>query len=1067
MVFQGHRFLTFVFLGWFASHFSFAQTDTGTISGIVTDASGAVIPSAAVTITQTDTNVHLTLSTNDAGFYSAPSLHPGPYSVEVSKTGFQTQKNTGIELRVQDRLEINVHLALGTTSTAVTVTGTAPVLESETSSLGQVVESKTIDDLPLNGRTFIQLATLSAGTLPSNRSADKDSFISNGARSVQNSYLLDGVDNKNRIMGFDSNTAQAMEPVIDAIQEFKVQTSSFSAEFGQSAGGVVNVTIKAGTNAYHGVLFEFLRNSDTDATPFFQPAGVGKPAYRQNQFGATFGGPIIRNKTFFFGAWQSSRENSGAPQIASVPTAAEHQGVFPSKVTDPSTNAPFPNNTIPTSRWDTVAAGLLPLYPLPNLPGAVSNFFSNPSEVINADQYHLKFDHHFGDADNMFVRISQGWSDNLPPLILPQPANQQGSAALYQKQFVGSETHVFSPTKVNEFRLGFMYTSENEDLLGPRLFDQYGIKGAYDTPAVKGLPNFTITGFSNLGTAGPGTEQIQEAGGGNYPAHKTGKIWELLDNFSWTRGRHAIKFGTDMSRVTMFVFATNSARPGMTFNGSYTGSGLGDLLLGDVYTGSTSQLQLDTIIQHIYNFYVQDDWKVSKRLTVNFGMRYELSTPFREEHDRQSNFVVDGGPCHAQLILVSQDGMCNAGIGAGQVRLDTNNFAPRLGLAFQATPKTVIRVGSGVFFGRDEVLGIARRLPDNPPFVSAAVFTGTTGVGGVPAFQLQNGFPANALALAASGFNANTTVNSFPFNFPIAYVEQWNFNIERELGGNFMAQLGYTGSEAKKLPVVVNLNQPFPGPGSVNSRRPFQGVGTIDYYAPLDDSSYNALIAKLERRFSKGLSLLTSYTYGHSIDGGGNNNDSNDPGPQDVRNLSAQRGSSNFDVRQRFVVSGFYALPFGRSRGFLNSLVRDWQFNAIYSAQGGLPMTIQLASDPSSTGTTARPNRIGDGNLPAGQRTIQHWFDTSAFAIPTCVCFGNSGRNIVRGPGFTDVDLGVIRNFQIGERMHLQFRAESFNLANHPNFSLPNRVIGNAQVGTITSTLNPERQNQFALKLYF
>ena len=1044
-----------------------AQVDTGAISGVVTDSTGGVVPGARITIVETETNVKSVLTTNGSGFFSEPSLHPGPYLVEVSKLGFQTQKRSGLVLRVQDRLEVNFTLAVGSTSTEVTVSTSAPLLESETSSIGHVVESRTINDLPLNGRTFIQLATLSAGTLPSSRSADKDSFISNGARSVQNSYLLDGVDNKNRITGFDSTTAEAMEPVIDAIEEFKVQTSTFSAEFGQSAGGVVNVTLKSGTNSFHGNLFEFLRNSDTDATPFFQPAGQTKPIYQQNQFGGTFGGPIRKDRTFFFGAWQSSREQSQAPQIASVPTAASRQGIFPSKITDPANGQPFPGNTIPASRFDPVAAGLVALYPLPDLPGTVNNFFSNPKEILKGDQYHLKFDHHFGPSDYMFVRFSQGWNDNVLPLLLPQPANQQGEVHLYQRQLVVSETHTLTPNIVNEFRLGFLYTLEFQDISGPRLFDQYGIKGTLDAPTIKGLPLFTITGLSNLGTAGPGTSPIAAAGSGNFPTKKSGKIWQLLDNFSWTRGRHALKFGTDMQRDTLFVYATNSARPTIAFNTTYTGVGLGDFLLGDVFQGSTSQQQLDTLLQYVFNGYAQDDWKVSSRLTVNLGLRYELSLPFYEANDRQSNFVLDSGPCHLTLILPAQNGACDAGIARGQVRADTNNFAPRLGLAYQANSKTVVRSGFGIFYGRDEVLGIARRLPDNPPFVSASVFVGTPSA---PAFPLQAGFPPNALALAATGFNANTTVNSFPFNYPVAYVEQWNLNVERLLPGNFVAQAGYTGSEAKKLPVVTNQNQAFPGTGSVSSRRPYQGVGDIDYYAPLDNSTYNALIAKLERRFTRGLSLLAAYTYGHSIDGGGNNNDALDPGPQDVRDLQAQKGPSNFDVRQRFALSGFYMLPFGKSGGFLNRFIRNWQLSGIFSAQTGQPFTVTLSSDPSATGTTARPNRIADGNLPADERSIRHWFDTSAFVAPTCVCFGNSGRGVIRGPGLVDLDLGVIRNFDLGERFRLQLRAESFNLANHPIFTFAaqtNLQIGNPTAGTITRTSNPERQNQFALKLYF
>ena len=626
-----------------------------------------------------------------------------------------------------------------------------------------------------------------------------------------------------------------------------------------------------------------------------------------------------------------------------------------------------------------------------------------------------------------------------------------------QRQIVVSETHTLSPNKVNEFRLGFLYTEEVQDTYGPRLFDQYGIKGAFNDPDIKGLPTFTLTGFSALGTpTALGNTPIPASGAGNRPVTKSGKVWELLDNFSWIRDRHSIKFGIDFSRVTQFAKATNSARPGFTFNGTYTGSGLGDFLLGDVYSASTSQNQIISIQQYVYNAYVQDDWKITKKLTVNLGVRYELPTPFFDAYNKQSNFVLDAGPCYLQLIPVSQDGMCNAGIGRYQVRLDTNNFAPRLGLAYQATPGTVVRIGSGIFYGRDEDYGISARLPSNPPWVSTATFTGTPTA---PVFLLQNGFPANALSLAGAGYNANTTVYSQPFNFSTPYVEQWNFNVEQQLPGNWLAQAGYTGSEAHKLFYPINMNQAFPGTTAVNSRRPYQGVGNITYYAPLVNSTYNALVAKLEKRFSKGLSLLTSYTYGHSIDGDGQEHDTGDVTPQNVRNLAAERGSSNFDVRNRFVVSGFYLLPFGKKPGFVSYLIRDWELSGIFSAQNGQPFSATLSTDPLSTGTTARPNVIGNGNLPAGQRTPNDWFNIAAFAAPACVCFGNAGRDILTGPGFVDVDFSIVRNFMIRERFRLQLRAESFNLMNHPNFGLPNSAIGNPAVGTITSVINPERQN--------
>src|ERR1051325_4818387 len=423
---------TFV-IALFSALAALAQTDTGAILGVVTDRSGAVVPGASVKIVEESTNSRTELQTNGSGFYSAPALRPGRYQVTVMKEGFRLQRSQPFDLRVQERAEIDFQLELGPTSSEITVLARAPLLESETSSLGQVIEEKNITDLPLNGRNFIQLAILGAGTLPSTRAAERDSFVANGARGVQNSYLLDGIDNRNRIMGFDKSSAQIIQPVVDAIHEFKVQTSTFSAEFGQAAGGVVNVSMKSGTNQFHGSLFEFLRNSQLDATPFFQQGGP-KPQFIQNQFGATVGGPIIKDRTFFFGSWQSSREVNAAPQVGTVPTLPQGQGIFTARVNDPVTRQPYPNNTVPMSTWDPVAAKVLPLYPAANLPGTVRNFSYNPKERVSSDTYSIKIDHRFGQRDTIFGRVSQGWGSNFLPTTLPEPANQAPLIYLYPRQ---------------------------------------------------------------------------------------------------------------------------------------------------------------------------------------------------------------------------------------------------------------------------------------------------------------------------------------------------------------------------------------------------------------------------------------------------------------------------------------------------------------------------------------------------------------------------------------------------------------------------------------------------------
>jgi hypothetical protein len=598
-----------------------------------------------------------------------------------------------------------------------------------------------------------------------------------------------------------------------------------------------------------------------------------------------------------------------------------------------------------------------------------------------------------------------------------------------------------------------------QDISAPRMNDEFGIKGALNDPKIKGLPQININALAGLGTQNTGNAPIPATGSGNFPSEKSGKIYQFLDNFSWVHNRHTVKFGVDLDRVTMYVYATNAARPAIAFNGTYTGIGLGDFLLGYVQnTNINLNQQLNTIQQGVYHAYVQDDWKATKKLTFNIGLRYEVTTPFTEARDKQTNFFLDPGPCYLQLVKAADHAKC--GVGRALTRTDFNNFAPRAGLAYQATPKTVIRSGFGVFYGRDEDVGVNRRLGTNPPWVNAASFTGDQRN---PAYLLFQGIPQN-VQTASSG---NTDVNSFPLNWRTPYVIQWNLNIQHELHGGFLAQVGYTGSGAHKLVMNLASNQAFPGTGDVNARRPYKGFSNIQFYGPVANSSYHALLGKLERRFSKGLSMLASYTYGHSLDDGKSQNDQNDPIPQDVRNLKANRGSSNFDVTHRFVLSGVWQLPFGKSPGVPSALVRHWQLSGIWSQQTGQPFTVTLNNDPTATGTTAHPDRLRNGDLPSSQRSIDHWFDITAFVRPTCPCFGNSGRSILRGSGFQNVDVSLVREFRFRERFRFQFRGEAFNLFNHPNLSIPAAGIGSAAVGTISTVENNERQMQVAAKFYF
>jgi hypothetical protein len=1060
-----------------------AQVDTGSISGTVRDPAGAVITNATVTVTNNGNGYSATVTTNRDGLYTIVDLRPGNYQVAATAPGFQKLTRTGIDLRLQDRLPINFDLAVGQTATSVEVQSTAPALETETSSLGQVIEDKAIQTLPLNGRNYIQLAILGAGTSPTQRSNERNSFVANGQREIQNSYVLDGIDNKNKIVGFDSSDAQSIEPVLDAIQEFKVQTATFSAEFGQSAGGVVNVSIRSGSDRFHGSAFEYLRNSWLDADPYFQPALTAKPQFIQNQYGATIGGPILRNRTFFFFAWQSSRVSDASPQLGVLPTPAQLGGQFTTAIYDPSTTAPdptgsgyirtqFANGQIPANRFDPVAAKLISLFPTPNLSGA-NNFFSNQKETISNDQYILRVDHRFSEKDSIFAHYIAFFDTNVLPAALPPPASSPSVVWPEAHSFAFSESHIFSPTLLNEARVGYQETREKQTVLGARLFDQYGIIGAPNLPNVTGLPTFAVSGLTTIGTTGPGTLQTAATGSGNLPIDKQGRVIQVNDNLTWQRGRHVFKFGADFQQVTLYANVTLSARPAYSFNGVYTqnpqsrsgtGSALADFLLGYTSSSSVSTNSDSESRQHIWQGYVQDDWKARPNLTINAGLRYELPLPFYETSNHYADAILEPGPLYGTLLNASN--AAQYGYRRSFVDPNLHNFAPRLGFAWQVDPKTVVRAAGGIFYGRDENVPVADRPTNNPPYYILSSYTSDQID---PSIVLATGFPANAI----SPSNVKTpSVNSYLKHSPTPYVQQWTLNGQRDIGFGFVGQLTYVGSGTHDLYYPNQIDQPTPGPGTIQTRRPFPQYSALHAYAPLVLANYNSLQAQLERRFRNGFNLLTAYTWGHAIDNGPSQVDTV-AAPQNAYNFAAERGNSAFDVRNRFVTSVLYELPFGKGKPFLadsrlgNAVAGGWLLSGIFSAQSGLWFTPVESVDYSNTGTTEHPNRISNGNLPSSKRTINHWFDTTAFTTPAEYTFGDSGRNILNGPGFHNIDLGLSREISLAERAELEIRAEAFNLFNTPQFGLPNATLGQSTTAVISSVTNPQRQLQIAARLHF
>jgi hypothetical protein len=1062
----------------------YAQVDTGAISGVVKDASGAVMVAANVKIKDVETGVTTVLLTNNDGFYSAPSLHLGKYEMTASAPGFATEIKKDIEVRVQDRLNIDFTLSPGQTTTTVTVEGGAPILQTEETSVGQVVSQETMENLPLNGRNYIQLATLAAGTSPSQRGAERDTFIANGAREIQNTYLLDGIDNKNKIVGFDSSAAQAIEPVLDGVQEFKVQTSTFSAEFGQAAGAVVNVTMRSGTNEYHGSAWDYIRNSFFDAKPYFQVLGQ-KPDYNQNQFGATFGAPIKKDKTFFFGSWQSLRSVDEAPQLATVPTLQQRAGIFTTVVYDPNSTVPnpngtgyirtpFPNKTIPMSDWDAVSTKLLALYPLPNLKGA-SNYFSDQKERLSNDQYNFRLDHRFSDKDTFFARYSRTEGENVLPAALPPPSSVPSDVFPDARSTAASETHIFRNNLINELRFGYMETREIQQVPGTNEDAAFGIQGAPDYPEVHGLPTFGITGLNTLGTTGPGTLPLGATGSGNLPLNKQGKNLQYLDNLSWIKGRHTIKVGVDFEQVTLYGYVTLSARPNFDFTGVYTqnpqaragtGSPFADFLLGWVNDYTTSTRPRNWSRQHTFESYIQDDWKVSQKLTVNLGVRYELAMPWYELNNNYSDFILQPGPAYGQLITAPEAGQY--GLRNSFATPDKLNFAPRAGLAYQLTPKTVVRSGFGLFYGRtDENLGISSRPTNNPPYFLRSINTGDQVH---QLITLSEGIPANILN---PNDIVNSNVNSWPIHMPLPYTYEWNLNVQQELGAGFTGQLGYVGSSSHDLYVDPNFNQPQPGPGALGPRRPFPQYSSILAFLPLDRSNYNSMIVQVERRFRRGFSFLGAYTWSHSLDYGGQVSDSLDYGPQNPYNWTSNYASSNFDVRQRLSASYIYELPFGAGKPWVNQpgvgrlLLGGWQLSGVVAVQTGLPITPILSYDPTNTGTTARPNVVSGAALYPSNQTPTDWFNNSAFVAPAAYTYGDAGRNIIRGPGLHNSDMGLQRTATIKEKYQVQFTAQAFNMFNTPQFGLPKNTVGIGTTGVITTVATPERQFQLGLHFIF
>jgi outer membrane receptor protein involved in Fe transport len=1029
------------------------------------------------------------ITTGSEGTFAAPLLRPMTYTVEASAPGFKKLVRSGITLRVDDVLNLRLSLDVGAATDSVTVSASADLLEQTTNTVGQVIDNRTMQQLPLNGRNYLQLGNLTAGTVPNSRTRDQ-TFSAYGNRGLQNAFLLDGARNQNYLRGLDNRARDAMRPSLEAVSEFKVQTSNYSAEYGASAGAVVTVVTRSGGNELHGSAFEFLRNSAMDARDYFLPASSQKALFVEHQFGGSVGGRIVRNRAWWHAAYQRTHISQGNTSSGVVPLPQERNGVFGVQVFDPLTTRPnpagtgsirdpFANNTIPANRFDKLGKNLVDRYPNPNQPGNI-NYFNNPLNATRSHNATVRGDVKLTDRDTLFARwsLDQAAFTALP--LLPVGAQTGVNRDVPARSLGFGYTRIITNAIVNEARFAYNHVGLTQDATLP-LEDL--IPGSLAPTTKSGTPTINVNGYAGIGA--------RPANFDNVPVTKDSYVYNFSDNLSIVHGKMTTKLGFDFQEIYAPTFATLDGRGSFGFTGVFTqnpqrrpgsGSSIADLLLGTPNTitvGTPSDANERT---RNYYFYVQNDWNVTPRLTLNMGLRYEITSPYWDDNGRLSNLVIDAGsPLYGQYVIAG-----DSRVPRSIQSTDRNNFAPRIGFAWKAPKSTVVRGGFGIFYAQDEGFGVSQRMTNNPPFVGFggyAIVSDQLNIAST--IPLSGSLPARPAAPdpATYKFDPRSTVQirSWPLRYTIPYVEQWNLSVQKELTHNLVWEIGYVGNHGVKLYGAYEGNQPVPGPGVVNSRRPLQSItaASILRVEPWVNSSYHGLSTKLERRFSGGVNFLGVYTYGRALDMqttidlcDGCSNSSGNGAVADTRNRRLNYGLSDSHMKHRFVLSGLWEMPFGRGRKLLtggvgSAVAGGWALSGITTLSSGIPYTLNLNFDNANTGNVNWPNRIANGKLD--NPSVSRWFDTSAFAFPAQYVQGNAGRNILTGPGTISTDLSLQRNFRLPKRdtSRVEFRAEAFNIFNTPQLGQPGVTLGNPSFGVIGGTARPSRQLQMGLKLLF
>ncbi|HXX19302.1 MAG TPA: TonB-dependent receptor [Candidatus Acidoferrum sp.] len=1076
------------------------------VSGQILDPSGAAISNASVTLTRAESGDRRIVASGPEGYYAFPLLLPGHYELKVEKDGFQAYVQTGIVVETGAISSINVALEVGAVTEDITVNANPPQLQTESAAVSAVVENASITNLPLIDRRSQQLQRLNGFVVQTNSGANA-SFAIAGGRSDNANYFIDGGTAQNLLLGVPT---AGFDPPVESVQEFNVALSDYAAELGRSGGGVVQMTTRSGTNSFHGSAYEYFRNNGLQAVPDFAKVN---PALHYNLFGASLGGPIKKGKTQFFFNYEGRRQVIATPQSLAVPSAQELTGNFNGiidpvthaqvVIKNPATGLPFATNQIPSGLIDSVGQNLAAFYPHINGTSPTVQFVVNDPAQTGVDDYVGRIDHVFSEKDRIFGRLLGQTDHTRTASVYPTPGADPFAALVkdYNYNASGTWLHNFSPNKINELRI----TYTRRQLLS----NSAGANTTLDSQI--NLQTFNTNYFPTVFLAG-----LQGLGPSTYAALKQSPAVNNAydDNFSWVRGAHQIKFGGEVR--TSYMNSTFPLYPGGFFqfnnDGASTNTAAGsivNLLLGNVYTATIASYETIHSVSDSYAGFIQDDWKVTRRLTLNLGLRYDVDSPRWTDPNRQNSFNPTAiNPVSGTPGIVTFSGI--NGVSRYANDWDLHNLGPRIGFAYSPHDNWVVRGGFAILYTGEYASGTPQEanLGYGTSGTAIGIYNSGTGIFS-PAFEL-NAVPqfwftptladlTPGFGAAAPGRPARAVVTYWDPNHVNGYIYQTSLSIQRQLSPNLLLDISYVGTFGHKLPVFsttstganagYSINQvpdtdlPLVAadPAIAQSLRPFPQFQNVQILDPnIGASKYDGVNVGLEKRYSQGFQFEANYTYSRFED----NADSylelaNYPGDNsftDYYNPKSRWGLSGSDLRNRLILSGLYELPFGEGKRFaagsgaINEIIGGWSFGTIAELHTGTPLSaIDAVNNTGSFSDGVRPNLVGNPVLPSGQRTISEWFNTAAFQQNPPYTFGDAPRTFGTGPGTAQIDASLLKNFSLFEKANLQFRAEALNVINHANLANPNTIFGNPLFGRITA-LQPGNQSriiQLGLHLTF